>query len=80
MKAADAVAQRILCLCRERNITVNALAYLSAVPPSTIKSIIYKASRNPGVATVKMICDGLGITLGEFFCSEEFDNLEQEIE
>ncbi len=80
MKVSDAVAKRILYLCKERNISVNALAHLSAVPPSTIKNIIYKVSRNPGVATVKMICDGFDITLGDFFSSEEFDNLEQEIE
>ena len=80
MKTREAVARRIVELCEERGITINALAYISAVPPSTVKNIIYGVSRNPGVVTVKMLCDGLGITLGEFFNSELFKNLKQEME
>jgi transcriptional regulator with XRE-family HTH domain len=51
----------------------------SAVPPSTIKNILYGKSQNPGIVTIKMLCDGLGISLTEFFDTEEFRNLEQEI-
>ena len=80
MKIREAVAKRITDLCNERNITVNALANLAAVPPSTIKNIIYGVSKNPGIATIKMLCDGLDITLIEFFDNEIFLNLEQEIE
>ena len=80
VKTREAVAQRILELCNERNITVNALAYISAVPPSTVKNIIYGASNNPGIVTLKMICDGLDISLSSFFNSELFDNLNQEME
>lgn len=80
MKTREAVAERINQLCKERKITINGLASISAVPPSTVKNIIYGVSRNPGVVTIKMLCDGLEITLDEFFDSELFRNLEQEIE
>lgn len=80
MKIQPAVAARITELCEERGITVNALAYISGVPPSTIKNVIYGVSKNPGIATIKMLCDGLDITLTEFFTSRIFDDLEQEIE
>lgn len=80
MKSREAVAKRITDLCTERGITVNALANLAAVPPSTVKNIIYGVSKNPGIATIKMLCDGLDITLIEFFDNEIFLNLEQEIE
>lgn len=80
MKTREAVAERILELCKERGITVNALAYISAVPSSTVKNIIYGVSKNPGVVTIKMLCDGLEISLEDFFASPLFDNLAQEIE
>lgn len=80
MKSREAVAKRITDLCTERGITVNALANLAAVPPSTVKNIIYGVSKNPGIATIKMLCDGLDITLIEFFDNEIFLDLEQEIE
>lgn len=80
MKASEAVAQRILKLCKEQHITINGLANLAAIPPSTVKNIIYGVSRNPGITTIKMICDGLEISLIEFFDDEIFRGLEQEIE
>lgn len=80
MKANEAVAQRIPELCKERNITVNGLANISAITPSTIKNIIYGVSKNPGITTIKMICDGLEISLIEFFDDDVFRSLEQEIE
>ncbi len=52
----------------------------TALSPSSIKSIRYGKSQNPKLLTIKMICDGLGITLGEFFSTPEFDALEQEIQ
>ena len=55
-------------------------ATISALPPSSIKNILYGKSRNPKLLTIKMMCDGLGITLGEFFSALEFDGLEQEIQ
>lgn len=80
MKTRQAIVQRIIDLCKERNITINALANLSALPPSTLKNIIYGVSNNPGVVTIKIICDGLDISLCEFFDCELFNNLQQEIE
>ncbi len=79
METISAVRNRILFLCGERGITINKLATLSALPPSSIKNILYGKSANPKLMTIKMICDGLGITLGEFFSTPEFDALEQEI-
>ena len=79
METTLAIRSRILRLCEERGITVNKLATLSALPPSSIKNILYGKSHNPKVLTIKMICDGLGITLGQFFSTGEFDRLEQEV-
>ena len=79
MDANSAVKNRILQLCGERNISVNRLASISALPPSSVKNILYGKSQNPKLLTIKMLCDGLGITLGEFFSTPEFDALEQEI-
>ena len=79
MDTVTAVRNRILTLCGEREITINKLATISALPPSSIKNILYGKSQNPKLITIKMICDGLGITLGEFFSTPEFDALEQEI-
>ena len=79
MRTKEAVAQRILELCRERNIAVNALANISGVSPSTIYSMLYQKSQNPGVVSIKKICDGLEITVRDFFDSPLFDETEQEI-
>ena len=80
MDTVTAVRNRILALCGEREITINKLATISALPPSSIKNILYGKSQNPKLITIKMICDGLEITLGEFFSTPEFDSLEQEVE
>lgn len=80
MRTKEAVAQRILELCRERNIAVNALANISGVSPSTIYSMLNQKSQNPGVVSIKKICDGLEITVRQFFDSPLFDETEQEIE
>lgn len=74
------VVRRIYELCKERGITPNALSYMSGVSQSTIKSILNGESKNPGIVTIKKICDGLDITLIEFFDTEEYRKLEQEIE
>ena len=80
MTTKEAVAKRILGLCDERNIAVNALANLSGVSPSTIYSMLNEKSKNPGVVSLKKICDGLEITVREFFNCELFEDLEQEIQ
>lgn len=79
MDTYTTVKNRILYLCEEKRITINKLATESGVAPSTVKNILYGKSRNPGIVTLKMLCDGLGITLNEFFNTEEFEKLEQEI-
>ncbi len=79
MDTKEAIAKRILELCDQRHIAVNELANLSGVSPSTVYSILNEKSQNPGTVTIKKLCDGLEITLGEFFSTPEFDALEQEI-
>ena len=80
MNTVSAVRDRILQLCEERNMSINKLATLSALPPSSVKNTLYGKSQNPKLLTIKLLCDGLGITLGEFFSTPEFDALEQEIQ
>ncbi len=79
MRTKEAVAQRIIELCKDRDIAVNALANISGVSPSTIYSMLNQKSKNPGVVSIKKICDGLQITVREFFDSPLFDETEQEI-
>ena len=79
MDIKDAVVNRFLQLCDERQIKINELATLSGVTPSTAYSMIEKTRRDVSIRTIKKFCDGLEITLGEFFSTEEFDSLEQEI-
>lgn len=79
MNTVTAVRNRILQLCNERNITINALATISGLLQSFINNIIYGKSLNYKIITIKMICDGLNITLGEFFSTTEFNSLEQEL-
>lgn len=79
MTVTIAVRNRILQLCNECDITINGLATICGLPPSSIKNILYGKSLNPKIITIKMICDGLNITLGEFFNTPEFDSLEQKL-
>lgn len=78
MDMIKAISDRIRELCEEERITINKLANLSAIPPSTLKNIIYGLSCNPKIITIKMLCDGLEITLAEFFSSPLFEGGEQE--
>ena len=80
MRTKEAIANRILQLCNERGIAVNELANVSGVSPSTVYSLLNEKSQNPGAVTIKKLCDGLEITLGEFFSTPVFDSLEQEIQ
>jgi transcriptional regulator with XRE-family HTH domain len=80
MGVYEVTVKRIRELCKERGITPNALSYAAGISQSTIKSILNGESVNPGIATIKKICDGFDITIGEFFSTEEFDLLEQELE
>ena len=80
MNAKQAVAVRIQELCKERGITVNTLAYMAGTSPSTIYSMLNTKSQNPGVVSLQKICDGLEITIRDFFDDDLFNDIEQEIE
>lgn len=75
----DLVVKRIYELCKEREITPNALSYMAGVSQSTIKSILNGESKNPGIVTIKKICDGLDVSIVDFFDTEDFRALEQEL-
>jgi len=79
MELKEAVKNRILTLCRQRGISVNKLCNMSGVTQSTVNNIINGRNNTTTVSTIKKLCDGLDITLGEFFSTPEFDRLEQEI-
>ena len=79
MSVKDVVCERFKSLCEERNIKINEMATLSGVTPSTAYSMMDKSRRDVSIRTIKKFCDGLEITLGEFFSTKDFDNLEQEI-
>jgi len=80
MTTIEAVKRRILGLCDEHNISINKLANISAIAPSSLKNILYGKSNNPKILTIKMLCDGLGMDLSDFFDHKLFRNLEQEIQ
>ena len=78
MDTRKEVSRRIQQLCAAHGYSINALARKSGIPPTTVKNIIYGNSRNPGIVTIKLICDGLGISLYEFFDSDVFRGLDLE--
>lgn len=78
MKTYEAVRDRILFLLDDKRMSIHKLAIESAVAPSTIKNILYGKSVNPGIVTIKMLCDGFGITLTEFFDTNVFNSDEKE--
>ena len=79
MQVVEAVKCRILELCEERKITINHLCDMSGIPASTVKSILNGKSQHPQITTIAKLCDGLDISVAEFFDTETFRNLEQEI-
>ncbi len=79
MSVKDVVAERFKKICEERKIKINELANISGITPSTAYSMMDTNRRDVSITTIKKFCDGLEITLGEFFSTPEFDNLEQEI-
>lgn len=80
MGVKQAIVARFLQICAERNIKLNELAVLSGVTPSTVYSMVDENRKDMSVITLKKLCDGLGVSLGEFFSTDEFEALEQEIE
>lgn len=79
MNTSEVIVDRIYALCKESGISVNRLSTISGMTQSTVSDIANGITRNPGVITIKKLCDGLDITLGKFFSTKEFDELEQEI-
>lgn len=79
MNVKDAVVKRFQELCNNRGIKINELANISGVTPSTAYSMMDPRRRDISIITIKKFCDGLELTLGEFFSTPYFDNLEQEI-
>ena len=79
MNIGEAVKERILELCREHDISVNKLSSMSGVTQSTVNNIVSGRNNSATVSTIKKLCDGLGITIEDFFDSDLFRGLEQEI-
>ena len=79
MGVKQAVVMRFRELMAQRNMRPNELANLSGVTPSTVYSMLDERRKELSINVIKKLCDGLEITLGEFFSTPEFDNLEQEI-
>ena len=79
MTVGAAIRSRIFELCKERNISINKLSTISGVTQSTVNNIISGRNNTTTVSTIKKLCDGLDITIKDFFASDLFDELEQEI-
>ena len=79
MRLSDAIIQRIYQLCDERNITINRASDISGITQSTVSDIVNGVTKKPTVSTIKKLCDGFDITIRDFFNSDLFDDLEQEI-
>lgn len=80
MGVKDAVAERFAGICRQRRMKYNELAVQSGVTPSTVYSMMDPKRRDVSIITIKILCDGLDISLEEFFSGPEFAGLEQEIQ
>ena len=80
MNPRETVTYRIRQLCRQQGLMSNGISIIAGVPQVTVKSILNGESKNPGIVTIKKLCDGFGVTLGDFFSTAEFDALEQEIQ
>ena len=79
MMIGEAVRLRILALCRERNLTVNGLSGICGLTQSTLNNIVSGRNNSATISTIKKICDGLEITIQDFFDHDLFRTLEQEI-
>ena len=79
MRVSEAVKLRILELCETNNITVNKLSTVCGITQSTLSNIVGGRNNSTTISTIKKICDGLNITVQDFFNSDIFNDLEQEI-
>lgn len=78
MKISEAISRKLNNICKERNISVNKLANLSLLTQSTVEHLVNGDSKNPKLLTIIRICDGLGMTLQEFFADDLFRNMDRE--
>ena len=79
MKIREAVINRIYDLSVEKNMSINAIAIEAGLPPSTLRNIINGKSKNPGIVTLEIICEGLNVSISDFFSASIFSDIEQEI-
>lgn len=79
MTISEAVVKRLFQLCEEQKITINKISTVSGVTQSTVSDIVNGTTNNAGIATIKKLCDGFGISVREFFNDSLFDNVEQEV-
>lgn len=79
MNIGEAIGTRILELCKKRELSLNKLGTICGITQSTLNNIVSGVSKNPTVSTVKKVCDGLDISLTEFFDTDLFRQLEQEV-
>lgn len=79
MTIVQATVQRILTLCKERGVTINGISNISGITQSTLSDIINGSTKNPSIVTIKKLCDGFEMTVRQFFDSDIFDDLEQEV-
>lgn len=80
MRRKDVLSRRVKELCSEKNMSYYTLAYKSAVPITTIMNIVNGVTKNPGVFTIAKLCDGLGITVQDYFETDGFGNQEQDMD
>ena len=79
MNISEAVSARIIELCKQNNITINKLSTISGVTQSTVNDIVNHKAKNIGIVTIKKLCDGLDMTISDFFDADMFRVLEQEM-
>ncbi len=79
MSIGTAVRLRILIMCNQRNITVNKLSTICGITQSTLNNIVSGRNQSATISTIKKICDGLEISIIDFFDDDLFRDLEQEI-
>ncbi|MGE4214168.1 MAG: helix-turn-helix domain-containing protein [Anaerotignaceae bacterium] len=79
MNIGEAIGNRILDLCNSRKISLNKLSTMCGITQSTLNNIVSGISKNPTVSTIKKVCDGLNISLSDFFDTDIFRNLDQEV-
>ena len=78
MKISDAISEKILCILKEKDITVNKLSNICCLTQSTVDSLVSGKSKNPKLLTIVRICDGLNISLSDFFDDKLFNNIDRE--